>query len=700
MAIAVSPASWTMVAGTSVSLQAYLVGGSGCFGQVTLFTWAFSAGSGPLGYLNSTQGASNQFRAFPYGSGVTELDVDAVGLEWCGLFAENFSASTSVPVRVVAPLLVEGLVPSGDPVVPGSSVTLTADLLGGLPPYRAYFEFGDGGEGVAFSSSAGNLSVTHVYTAGTYAPSVTVVDGLGEAGNASASRPILASPRIALSIEAPRNDLDLGVPLLLTAQVLNSVGTFTISWNDSDGNRGVGDSFALNASRPGPDVVTAEVTDGAGDRGNASVTLSVAPALAVSGSSSSGTIDLGGVVRLSVAIEGGCAPYRLSAESVPGGSRFTLMAIVAHQVVGALVPDATGPFWAEVDVADSFDVTDSILVPLGTVVNVPALEVNLTATSGEVGLPLGLVATVLGGASPINWTVDSTAPLGTSTPRLGTLDGDGVFAWSGSVAASGLIGLAVTVRDGTGATVVWNRSISIASALKVSLVAASNGTASHAWPVAVAVDGGLPPYAIDLSGNDGENRAGNLSGPGTFAWSPVPADPGPWSVEVVVQDALGATAATGFNATVSAGPAAPVAPNPGSSDPGGSSASEFDGAFAGGLGAALGVGLIGTVGWFLLRGRLRPARPSAGRVSPTALAAVRRLVTENEGIDRETLGLLAEEEGVEEAAVEAALLRWEALGRIRREPSGDGGSTLAWEASAPPTPGALPASEPRPGGPA
>ncbi|MGI0150833.1 MAG: hypothetical protein ACREC5_02725, partial [Thermoplasmata archaeon] len=187
--------------------------------------------------------------------------------------------------------------------------------------------------------------------------------------------------------------------------------------------------------------------------------------------------------------------------------------------------------------------------------------------------------------------------------------------------------------------------------------------------------------------------AANLSGPGPASWPWRPDRAGSTVISVEVSDALGRIVEE--NLTVLVTPAAtpsepttgdppvsgtdppiappaptpvPVAPLPGNASPAGPNlAAEF----VGGFGAATGLGLMVLLGWVLLRGRLgRRLRPS-DRSGPE-LNTVGRLLRENGGVDRETLLFLAEGEGLEEKAVDRALARLTAGGRLRTEVDSDG----------------------------
>jgi len=693
--LVVSPVSATVVAGGTVPFEAGVLP-DGCLNVETQFDWEPLGGASSLGSLNSTGGSSNEFHAFPYSNGTVKILLLAVALLLCGVTLTNGTGSALLSVQVVRPLFLGALLPSADPIGPGSSVTLSTTVSGGLPPYRATFDFGDGSTGTGEADVAGELSVSHVYSAGRYSPTVSVTDALGELATGPGSEAIVASAHIAVAIIDPGPRVDEGFPTHLLAEVANAIGNFTLRWSDSFGDRSVGSSWVVNFSEPGPVTVLVSVSDDLGDIGNASVELTVEPPLGLAVRSGVAEVDLGEKVPVELLLSGGVAPFYVIANALGSESEFHASGVVARSVNGTLLPFAPGPFVVEVGAVDAVGARAGVEELVATVEDAPRLLVNLTPGGEvEVGEAFTVMGVLSAGSAPFNWSIDSTLPLSSSSAPSGALSTDGLLAWTGSVATPGFGALELTVRDGTGAPVSWNESLTVLASLHASLLGNGEATTGHPWPIEAWVEGGAPPYTVEFQSTDGESHLANLTAAGSVSWVAQPSEPGLWQASATVVDRLGAEIRVTFNGSVSAAPGGtPGSGNPPStnSDAPSSSTPGVDEGFLGGLGTAVGLALIGLVAWVFLRGRFRPAASKPPAVSSTALAVVRRLLRENDGVDRDTLDLLAEEEGVDPATVGPAVSRWESLGRVRREASGEGSETLYWEAAG--RPGSRPAGLP------
>ncbi|MGI0150901.1 MAG: PKD domain-containing protein, partial [Thermoplasmata archaeon] len=177
----VTPAAAEIPSGSSVNLSADLTPtAQGCIPAGALITWTLGGATGFLGYLNTTGGSQVRFTSYPYGSGLVTITASGLGLMLCGSTVEVFRAPSTAVLDLLAPLGVGGLTADPDPAPPGSTVTLRVDGQGGAGPYRAHFDFGDGSNETVLSADPGGLFATHEYAAGTYHPTVSVLDALGE----------------------------------------------------------------------------------------------------------------------------------------------------------------------------------------------------------------------------------------------------------------------------------------------------------------------------------------------------------------------------------------------------------------------------------------------------------------------------------------------------------------------------------------
>jgi hypothetical protein len=685
---AVTPANWVMIAGRTAQFVAYLVpAAGGCIPIGALFTWELDPFGALLGYLNRTAGATGEFTAFPYASGRVTINVSATGYEDCPGGIGLLLATQQVEVTVVPPLLTGELRGIPEVASPGSIVTLSSSIDGGLPPYVLTVDFGDGTGTTLARATPGPVEFLHGYARGTYTPVLHVNDSLGEAEANPPAAPIVITPSLDLAIASSGSHAEVGVPFELSAAVANGIGESVVRWHDSHGASAEGAVWWLNLTASGPDTVTADATDARGDTASASLYLMGMDALNVTVRSAPTELDLGQPAALTIDLTGGLPPFQLSAAALPVGSGFELPGVTQRTVQGALLPGATGTFWVEVAATDALGDHLVTTVDAGTVSRRPSLSVNLTDPFLEVGVPAGVVGIVEGGAPPYSWSIATTGTIEGGTPLRGALAGPGPFAWVGSFATRGSTIVEVTVADGTGSIVSWNATVVVHPSLAVSVAPLDgSATAGSSLPLTAVVQGGVGPYNLSFTLSDGEQHLDNLSAPGALAWMAHPLLAGTVRVELTATDRAGATLAAWTNVTVA--PAAnatpppplapPASPAPTPAPPPAPGTGGVLAAFASALGAALGVGMMVTVGWFLFRARRRGAPRDSSDEGLAASRAVRALIQENDGIDHDTLLLLAEEEQLRPAAVDAALRRWEGSGRVRRSPGEDGVDVYRW----------------------
>ena len=680
--LAVSPTSWVMVAGASASFRAYLVPASnGCIPMAAVFTWQLANVAGVQGYLNATVGAVAEFVAFPYADGPVSILVSATGYQLCSSGMRLLEVQTEIPVRVVSPLRVDSISASPAAAAPGQSITVRAVIDGGDPPYAVEVSYGDGSGERLTRATTGTVAVVHAYARGNYTPSVRVADALGEYASSPPACPLEISPEMTMVIVGPGARVDSGVPFRLAASVANGIGSALIDWNDSRGDAGAGPSWTLNLSTAGVVEVAARATDSRGNTATASAWIEVLPGLNVSVRVPSGPIDLGEAAALTINLTGGSPPFQVAASALPTGSTFVLQGLTQRSVLGALLPGLVGPFWAEVSATDALGARCVETVPAGVVTRQPYLTVNLTSSLVEAGVPVGLVAMIVGGAPPFAWSLSTTGGIAEGTPLQGTLARPGPFAWTGSFATAGSTIVEVSVEDAGGTVVEWNTTVLVRAALSVALVPRSmNRTVGAPLPLTATVRGGAGPYNLTFAASDGEFGGTNLSSPGLAGWAAHPSSPGPFAVQLLVTDASGRNEQAWTNLTLVAPPAAPAGPDRANATPSpvGTAPPGFSADFGSALGAVLGVGLLVGVGWFLLRGRRLVRRPTEAGRTPESARIVRRLLRENDGVDRETLQLLAEEEGVAPASVDSLLRRWEAAGCVRHEPGEEDEELYHW----------------------
>ncbi|MGI0130943.1 MAG: hypothetical protein ACREEC_12475 [Thermoplasmata archaeon] len=182
--------------------------------------------------------------------------------------------------------------------------------------------------------------------------------------------------------------------------------------------------------------------------------------------------------------------------------------------------------------------------------------------------------------------------------------------------------------------------------------------------------GGLPPYRYRMTLSDNAIATGNASVAGRIDWVAIPVAAGYLTVQGSVTDSTGRTANVTFTVY--------VAPGTGTS---GSSAGTMAGAGAIALAGAGAGAALSVFGAFAVRRWLRRRVPNGAtaRSGEAERTIVRELLADAEdGIDRSTLGLLAEERRVSPAVLDEAIAAWKRAGRVRVDEDGEGREVVRW----------------------
>lgn len=689
--VAITPGLWTMVAGQSVVLNAYMATAAGdCLPAETVFSWQLLGLSDLLGYLNTTAGESDQFRSYDFVSGTAVVQVSAIGLEWCGWALMPFTSFGTVGITDVSPLYVSSLHPAPDPARPGEPTVLSGQIAGGFAPYNLTVAFGDGSGASEELPAAGAFAVAHEYADGAFRPTVRVTDALGDHVSAGSETDVVATPALAVLPTCPQPLLEVGRPALLNASVLGGSGPYQVVWNDSWGGTHTGPGWWIDPELAGVLVIEVHVTDAMGTTATRNLTVTVEPPIDLSVRPLRTSEDVGEPLPLALAITGGVPPFWVNGSAAPAGSRFSFTAAYAGTSTEVLVPSTTGMLWSEVSVTDALGGTAWSTIAVADVAPVPALTFGASPRMGEVGAPIDLVGTV-SGTGPYDWNLSSSALLANATPLTPARNGPAIFAWTGVPRVAGPIAFELTATDVAGETTVANLTVDVAPLLAIHLVPlGSNLSAGATLPVAISVGGGVPPYTVALTTSGGQFARLNFSAGGFGSWTSGPAAAGTFTLAAFVTDAEGAVQSSTLSLPIRSltvppanGTAVPPPPAaaprtaPAPSAPEAPRPLDLAG-FASGLGAGVFAAMF-TV-YLLGRRRRRPATPVAPPpVSSAALDVVRRVLLDaEEGLDMESLLVLCEEEGLERSQARAALDRWERRGRVVPSDSSAEGSVLRW----------------------
>jgi hypothetical protein len=223
--------------------------------------------------------------------------------------------------------------------------------------------------------------------------------------------------------------LAIGGSTTLTAVVSGGVPPYGALWTIDGGwapNRNL--SWTWNATAAGTTTFVAYGVDSQGDvvGPSNSVLVDIPGPLSVSrifASPSSGSVDIGQTITLTVSANGGVAPYIFSWTGLPTGC------LSANASTLSCTPTGAGTFAIELQLIDGNNTTVGSPTMIYDVVADPVAAFAVSASTVEVGLSLTLTAVASGGAGTLqySWTGLPPGCAGTSNRIQCTPTGPGQF---------------------------------------------------------------------------------------------------------------------------------------------------------------------------------------------------------------------------------------------------------------------------------
>jgi PKD repeat protein len=431
----------------------------------------------------------------------------------------NLTASEPVAIVVGGgPGLTVTLSPSTSAPTVGSSVTFTASVVGGISPYSYLFAFGDG----TFLNWSASARTSHVYGApGGFCAEVLVQDSAVPVDGGE-SAPVAIGVGGTLAPDCTPSLGPLNVTALPSPAVRDAPADFPALFQVSGGASGAGGeglTYAYTSSdpyvgacdctilrTPGTYPVSLTVTDLLGHQASNTTTVTVAPALTATFSTSTlyGLAPL--TVRFTVAVSGGYEANASRTAWVFGDGASTAGATVSHTYLAPGFYSATG------DVSDAGfgNSSEGFLVEV-----LPANATEaLTATfAPAVNLASGTTVRFAGATHFVN---------GSLAPSVLEWDlGENGTAWGPAPAQTYYAGVPGSdAALGATVTAVWGGSL-------------PNTTATLTSPALFASEaGGFVPWADALhlsasgapaNGSTGLEWSGGATvvgpGPGPVGWS-------------------------------------------------------------------------------------------------------------------------------------------------------------------------------------
>lgn len=193
-----------------------------------------------------------------------------------------------------------------------TTVTFTATVTSGTPPYAATFHFGDNVATIV-SGKGPTLVISHAYSStGSFVPSVNVTDSAGLAASASWSSSVVVTAGPTITATASPTVLDVGATVAFSASAtVPGTPPIAYSWNFGDGGTstaGPNVTHAYSAAGTYRTSVTGTDEHGLVSTANLTVLVNPLPALLIGENRSTTTV--GYPVTFYANISGGTSPYR------------------------------------------------------------------------------------------------------------------------------------------------------------------------------------------------------------------------------------------------------------------------------------------------------------------------------------------------------------------------------------------------------
>ncbi len=654
-----SPPSWWMLAGSTVVFAAAWVDlPPGCTLDPAWFLWGIGP-AGAVGSLASTEGPVVNFTALAIASGTSELLVRASATLVCGNASTGIFGLATANVSVEAPLELQDLLATPNPVVAGGLVSLTGSIAGGAPPFRLEVTWGSGLTAELNVSSAGPFSVASPLPAGIYRPSIVAYDAVGDFATATTEETVNASTTFAAAILPSTPAAEVGIPVefsIATVDAPTSGYSSVLACENASGAPAA-TGPACTFDTPGIASVLFEGVGAGFPFPEASAVLNepVAPPVSLGFLAGGPPAEVGVTAYVPVNVSGGVPPFDLSWRLVGDPVAGSIEATGDGTVFVAIQPAQAG---ADLLTVSAVDGLGARATPVEEVLDVdPSLAgvVSGAAVPRAGGIDVNLSFSALTGTAPFLWSIALSSPAWNATPVGGELPGPGSATFEGISEAEG--GLAATVRLVDAAGAAWGATMELPTVPPLTANASFRTDARGGFSGVFTITGGAPPFLLRVNGTGGGSWNASFPADGEFAWSPSGGPSGPITIQWSLTDRFGETALGTADLA----------------DPGAQVVDAVPAlAVAAGILAAIGVG-VGLVAWWTRRPRVPPEPP------PDPVEVLRAIVEPADGADRALVELEAEEAGVPFSVVRSTLDRLIAAGTIRAERGLDGEEVLAWE---------------------
>jgi len=627
------------------------------------YRWSLGPG-GAEGMLGATNRSTVTFSAVASASGATSVIVRSSAVLRCPGTSIAVESEATAIVDVASPLAVRGLTVAPNPVLPGTTVTLRGEIVGGDAPYRLSITWGVGRAAETNVSSAGGFSATGTYrTNGSFGVGVTAEDAAGLRTEATVPERVNVSDGFVAAVEPSAAVAEVGVPVTFSVRLLDAPRNLSTVFGCADSAslsvvNGSGPTYACAFDRSGPAYVSFEAVGARPPFPIAYASLEepvVPPPSVVIDPSPIG--EVGSVAYATIDVVGGVPPIALSWSLVGTGTNGSRVVPVDGPALLPLSASRSGSFELTVVAEDALGQESGPASASVTFVAGLHVDAGAVAVDGAHAVRLNVSADAYGGAPPYLWTVVGSSGARNGSAPSGSLAGPGTFGWNATYRSAALLAIEVVVVDADGLEESTNLSVAPVAPLVAAATVRPLGP--RTMRISLTVEGGLGPYTYRWDDGVGDFGNGTVPANGSAGFAAHVGAAGPVTFTVAVTDGLGDVAVATANATVaSTATSAPATVVP----------------VLVAVAGVVGAGALGAVG---LRRRKRTRSRDVG-APPDPVAVLREVIEPSDGVDRAVVEMLAEERGLAPSVVHATLERLKENGTVRAGPGFDGEEVLAW----------------------
>lgn len=411
LTVSLSPGSESIIAGNSLSFNAYATGGTGGY----QYTWYIN------GMTVSEGSSSNYYHTFSTAGtfGIQVSVSDSIG---------TVAKSNTVTITVNEPSLSATITPQSETISEGNSITFTSSVSGGTGSYQ-YSWYLDGN----LQSNEVSSSFSYTFSSpGTFNVYLSVSDSAGVSVNSNTASIVVQSVSpLAIQISTSSTSIDTGSSLTFTANPSGGTSPYYFSWYVNGINQAgfASSTFSYLFSSTGTFHIYAVVTDASG-------ASSVSNTISINVASSFGSLAVDISAKNGTTISG--VSVEISNTSSFISSIATSITDSEGQAVFQSLP--VGTYYVKVSRSDYNTTTKSVTIVSGTqsslsiVMNASELDVTIDVPSGgSITYALSSVSgNIVSGQSKILELLYGTTLVLTASPSAGYQ----FSGWSGSISGS------------------------------------------------------------------------------------------------------------------------------------------------------------------------------------------------------------------------------------------------------------------------